>query len=237
MSRKYSLDRSALLKILLHALKYPTVPVSGFLLGEEKPSTAGEVSSSGASAPPRKILNIYDAIPVTHSFLTLSMPLDAALVQLQEHCKRSSPKIQIVGYYQCNERLDDSDLGDVGRKIASKIESLFPGCIALVVSTCFMFIYVYTHLTLSLTHTMQYNVRWMARPQKHYATAPLPPPLLHVNYYTEILREDGFMHPPPEAKRHSHVLPPVSRNSWHRLLIKDGTNSSMTLKITWNTLN
>lgn len=132
MSRQYSLDRSALLKILLHSLKFPTTSVSGFLLGEETSATAGQTSSSSTGSS--RLLHIYDAVPVAHNFLTLTLPLETALIQLQEHCKREK-KLKIVGYYQCNERLEDSDLGDVGRKVANKIETIFPSSIVLVVRT------------------------------------------------------------------------------------------------------
>jgi hypothetical protein len=131
MSRQYSLDRSALLKILLHSLKFPTTSVSGFLLGEETSGTAGETSSAATGSS--RVLHIYDAVPVAHNFLTLTLPLESALIQLQEHCKQDK-KLNIVGYYQCNERLEDGDLGDVGRKVAGKVEAVFPGSIALVVS-------------------------------------------------------------------------------------------------------
>ena len=132
MSRQYSLDRSALLKILLHSLKFPTTSVNGFLLGEETAASADQTSSSSTSSS--RVLHIYDAVPVGHNFLTLTMPLETALIQLQEHCNQDK-KLTIVGYYQCNERLEDSDLGDVGRKVAGKVEAVFPGSIALVVSS------------------------------------------------------------------------------------------------------
>jgi hypothetical protein len=127
MSRQYSLDRSALLKILLHSLKFPTTSVSGFLLGEETSGNAGQ-SSTGST----RVLHIYDAVPVAHNFLTLTLPLETAFIQLQEHCKQDK-KLSIVGYYQCNEQLEDSDLGDIGKKVAGKVEAVFPGSIALVV--------------------------------------------------------------------------------------------------------
>jgi len=132
MSRQYSLDRSALLKILLHSLKFPTTSVSGFLLGEETSAKAAQTSSSSTGSS--RVLHIYDAVPVAHNFLTLTLPLETALIQLQEHCKREG-KLNIVGYYQCNERLEDSDLGDAGRKVAGKMEAVFPGSVALVVRT------------------------------------------------------------------------------------------------------
>ena len=134
MASYYSLDRTALLKILLHSLKFPTSPVNGFLLGEER-KEAAHPSASPPTTPreaTRRVLHILDAIPVSHNYLTLTMPVEAALVQLQEHCKLQG-NVRIVGYYQCNERLDDSDLGESGKRIASKVEAAFPGSVALVV--------------------------------------------------------------------------------------------------------
>ena len=137
MSRQYALDRTATLKILLHSMKFPTTGVSGFLLGEEKtsvvpPSASPPSSPRGSSA--RTVLHIYDAIPVCHNFLTLTLPLELALAQLQAHCKLQKGKLRIVGYYQCNERLEDVDLGTPGRRIADRVEAIAPGSVALVVS-------------------------------------------------------------------------------------------------------
>lgn len=41
--------------------------------------------------------------------------------------------LRIVGYYQCNERLGDSELGG-GRRVADRIEAAFPDSVAVVVS-------------------------------------------------------------------------------------------------------
>lgn len=135
MASYYSLDQAALLKILLHSLKFPTSPVNGFLLGEERkeaahPSASPPVSPRGVAT--RRVLHIHDAIPVSHNYLTLTMPVEAALIQLQEYCKRQG-NLRVVGYYQCNERLDETDLGESGKRIANKLEAAFPGSIALVV--------------------------------------------------------------------------------------------------------
>lgn len=120
MSRQYVLDRTALLKVLLHALKHPTTGVSGFLLGEEK-TTGG-----------RPTLHIYDAAPVAHSHLPLPLPLEAALVQLAAHAAAAGGGLRVVGYYQAAERLEDADLGEPGRRIATRVETAFPGSVALV---------------------------------------------------------------------------------------------------------
>lgn len=140
MSR-YNVDRNALLKILLHSLKYPTTGVSGFLLGELK-----ECESASQASPPSspravagKILHIYDAVPVCHNFLTLTLPLELALAQLEIYCN-TQKNIRVVGYYQCNERLDDSELGGPGRRIADRVESVAPGSVAIIVGLLLVFI-------------------------------------------------------------------------------------------------
>ena len=50
-----------------------------------------------------------------------------------EHTKQQKG-LRIVGYYQCNERLDDRDLSGAGKKFADRIEQLYPDSVALVVS-------------------------------------------------------------------------------------------------------
>lgn len=70
MSQVYFLDRTALLKILLHAAKYPASSVNGILLADTKPAKSGDNSVA-----------VVDAIPVLHSFLTLAPVLETALIQ------------------------------------------------------------------------------------------------------------------------------------------------------------
>jgi hypothetical protein len=77
MSR-FSIDQAALLKILLHSLKYPTTGVNGILLGEERTVESAE----GTSQPSQRVLHIFDAVPVCHSFITLAPVLEAALAQV-----------------------------------------------------------------------------------------------------------------------------------------------------------
>ena len=67
-----SVDRLAILKILLHAAKYPSASINGVLLGREAPR-----ASDGEAA-----IHIVDAIPLFHSFLTLAPSLETALLQV-----------------------------------------------------------------------------------------------------------------------------------------------------------
>ena len=68
MSTSYTCDQKALLKVLLHAAKYPAASVNGILLG--------------FTASDRKTVEVVDAIPLLHSFLTLAPALETALVQV-----------------------------------------------------------------------------------------------------------------------------------------------------------
>jgi hypothetical protein len=57
-------------------------------------------------------------------------------LQIEQHVKAQqgiSKGLRIVGYYQCNERLSDSELGG-GRRVADRIEAAYPESVALVVS-------------------------------------------------------------------------------------------------------
>ena len=69
MSPAYTCDQNALLKILLHSAKYPAAAVNGVLLGK------------GSSD--KKTVEIVDAIPLLHSFLTLAPALETALIQVK----------------------------------------------------------------------------------------------------------------------------------------------------------
>lgn len=51
----------------------------------------------------------------------------------QGHAK--SLKLQLVGYYQACERLDDTALAPVGEKVAGTIRSGFKDAVAFVVCT------------------------------------------------------------------------------------------------------
>ena len=131
MSPVYTFDRTALLKILLHAAKYPASSVNGILLADTK---------KGKSAADS--VTVVDAIPVLHSFLTLAPVLETALIQVFSGAKQKTtptyfklayvPSLQIqsfakqkglqlIGYYHANERFDDTELGPSARKIADKL--------------------------------------------------------------------------------------------------------------------
>lgn len=58
--------------------------------------------------------------------------VSSVLAQAEFHA--SSKGLSIVGYYQGNERLDDTAFSITGTKVADKIKSRFPGAFAIVVS-------------------------------------------------------------------------------------------------------
>ncbi|DBA99170.1 TPA: hypothetical protein ACH3X3_011792 [Trebouxia sp. C0006] len=108
MSPVYACDQSAILKILLHSAKYPAASVNGVLLGRVKSD--------------KKTVEIVDAIPLLHSFLSLAPALETALVQVSSYAKQQQD-LELVGYYHANERFNDSDLGTPARKVADKLYS------------------------------------------------------------------------------------------------------------------
>ncbi len=155
-----NLSADALYTVLLHAAKHPTSAVSGLLLG----AVSGEA------------VEVAQALPVCHSFITLTPLLEAAMVQVrgaghratgwgcycwgnggsrhhaapqlptaalaqpallqaEQYAKEQQsahPGLRLVGYYQCNERLADGELG-AGRRVADRLEAACPDAVALVV--------------------------------------------------------------------------------------------------------
>lgn len=93
-------------KVLLHACKYPHKAVNGVLLAEE-------------SSKNNDVIRVVDAIPLFHQCLGLAAMLEIALTQIDTYCK--SHKLQIVGYYQANEHIDDKSPDLIAYKIAEKI--------------------------------------------------------------------------------------------------------------------
>jgi len=115
VSDTYVVSHQAYLKIFFHAAKHPHRPVNGVLLGR---------SSSGAVA-------IEDAIPLLHHWTSLSPMMEIGLDLAQSHAE--SLGLQLVGYYQACENLDDRALAPVGEKVASKIRDGFKDAVAFVI--------------------------------------------------------------------------------------------------------
>ena len=113
----HTIERTALLKILLHAIKYPAFGVNGVLISK---MDKGSVTA-------------VDAVPFVHNYLSLVPAFEAALCQVDAHVKASGGKLQLLGYYQANEHSKDTHLSGAGKQLAAKLAALYPGAIALVV--------------------------------------------------------------------------------------------------------
>lgn len=74
----YTVDRLAVLKILLHSAKYPSASINGLLLGTVSAAASGADQTQGEPE-----LHIQDAIPLFHSFVTLALCLETALLQVK----------------------------------------------------------------------------------------------------------------------------------------------------------
>ncbi len=84
----FAWDNGPLLKLLLHAAKYPSAAINGLLLGTiaaaETPQSAAEPPLGSPRAPvAQRRIHVLDAVPLFHSYLTFAMPLETALVQVR----------------------------------------------------------------------------------------------------------------------------------------------------------
>ncbi|KIJ37577.1 hypothetical protein M422DRAFT_69277 [Sphaerobolus stellatus SS14] len=113
----YILSHPAYAKILLHAAKYPHAPVNGVLIGKK---------SNGSNS-----IVIEDAVPLLHMWTSLSPMMEIGLDLAGTHAEALG--LQLLGYYQATERLDDTALAPVGERVVSKIKEKFSDAIALVV--------------------------------------------------------------------------------------------------------
>ncbi|KDQ25440.1 hypothetical protein PLEOSDRAFT_1077992 [Pleurotus ostreatus PC15] len=112
---KYTVSSKAYLKIFFHVAKHPHTPVNGVLLGS--------LSSN--------VVSIVDAVPLLHHWTSLSPMMEIGLDLATQHA--ASLGLQLVGYYQASERLDDTALAPVGERVASKIKDGFSDAIAFVI--------------------------------------------------------------------------------------------------------
>ncbi|KXJ24279.1 ER membrane protein complex subunit 8 [Exaiptasia diaphana] len=117
---KYHISAKAYTKMLLHAAKYPHKAVNGVLLGEES------IQDSEVYA--------QDAIPLFHQCLGLAPMLEVALNQVDSYCKASG--LQIVGYFQANEHIDNNSPDGIAYKIGEKItDHCANGCLLMIDNT------------------------------------------------------------------------------------------------------
>ena len=113
----------AYLKVMMHAAKHPHCAVNGLLLG----------SGGGAT------VRVVDAVPLFHQH-TLGPMLEAATLIVEKYCEEEATtghygaKVQIVGYYHANERVDDTERKPLVRQIHAKVNDNFPGAVLLMVN-------------------------------------------------------------------------------------------------------
>lgn len=89
------MTKTAYCKLLLHLSKYPYLACNGLLLAKN----GGDKDSS---------IEIVDCIPLFHSSLTLAPSFEIALTQIDYYCQKNG--LNIIGYYQSNENVDDNQL-------------------------------------------------------------------------------------------------------------------------------
>ena len=111
-----ALKADAYTVLFLHCCRYPTRSLNGLLLG----SAAADGSVS-----------VEMTLPLFHTQISLAPMLEAALLLADEYCQQNG--LQIVGYYQANELVDDLDLGPFGKRISDKIRSQVPAAAVFVV--------------------------------------------------------------------------------------------------------
>ncbi|KAF8906689.1 hypothetical protein CPB85DRAFT_1313179 [Mucidula mucida] len=111
----YRISDTAYFKIFFHAAKHPHAAVNGVLVGKQ--------TSNG--------IEIVDIVPLLHHWTSLSPMMEIGLDLAGRHA--ASLDLQLVGYYQACERIDDAALAPVGEKVATKIRDNFQHAIALVI--------------------------------------------------------------------------------------------------------
>ena len=115
---KVSLSERAYVKLALHAAKHPTRDALGALVGRVK----GED------------LEVTDALPMTHTPLSVTPTVEIALEQFAHHAALDGDQ-NLVGAYLANERAGNVGLGPNARSVADVIRNAAPNknAVALVV--------------------------------------------------------------------------------------------------------
>ena len=114
-AKSIALSADAYRVLFLHCCRYPTRSLNGILLGR----------TSGDS------VSVTMTLPLSHTQLSLAPMLETALLLADEYCQQN--ELQIVGYYQANERVDELDLGPFGKKISDKIRSQISAAAVFVI--------------------------------------------------------------------------------------------------------
>lgn len=112
-------------KSVLHALKYPTQPVIGLLVGKYVNSTS-TVGDTAAEVAEDALPSILDCVPLSHTgVLTAPHPLvDVAITIVSEAVKEDG--CGIVGLYVCNERLNDRLLSPLLTPLIRQLQEMTP---------------------------------------------------------------------------------------------------------------
>lgn len=109
------LSCQAYVKMYLHACLFPRCSVNGLLLSS---------SSTGGA------LCVTDCVPLLHSHLSLAPITQLALTQVDVWCSQTQQRI--VGYYQANACVSDSNPTPCALKIADKIAEQFDNAVLLM---------------------------------------------------------------------------------------------------------
>lgn len=113
---KVCISARAYSKILLHASKYPHKAVCGVLISKENVDN---------------VIEVMDAVPLFHLCLGLAPMMEVALTQVDAYCKSNG--LQVVGYYQANESLDNNSPDVFAYKIAEKLQENFISAFILMI--------------------------------------------------------------------------------------------------------
>lgn len=121
---KVSLSERAYVKLALHAAKHPTRDALGALVGRVK----GED------------LEVTDALPMTHTPLSVTPTVEIALEQFAHHAALDGDQ-NLVGAYLANERAGNVGLGPNARSVADVIRNAAPNknAVALVVDAAALY--------------------------------------------------------------------------------------------------
>ncbi len=113
----YTVSTVAHCKMALHCMKYPQFPVNGVMLGVKEKNS----------------VRIVDCVPLMHRSLQLTPMVETALIQIDLIGQKMSPQLQIVGYYQANERLKEFNPDQVAFRIADRIQANFSDALLFMV--------------------------------------------------------------------------------------------------------
>lgn len=107
MSSSWTLEPEAYALPLLHAAKHPSASVNGLFIGSSSSKT------------------ITKAIPLHHlpQSLQYSFAQELSFELVAKHVESLGGGLEIVGYYQANERLDDDALSQRGEKVLAALKA------------------------------------------------------------------------------------------------------------------